>query len=346
MSKAIPISIIIPHYITRKQSIKHVLTSLAAQEYDHDYFEVIIVEDGIGDNNHIQYHDIFPQARIIKRYVHSGTACAKNIGARQARYTWLAFLDDDVRLSPQWLSNMVYATYNFPHIECFQSKVLFLEYPTILNSTGGVANIYGYAWDRGVFEYDKKQYDTDRYIMYASSCAMLIKKSLFENISGFDDTFFYMGEDYDLGIRIYRVGSAVAYVPEAVCFHEAKIEGKENDLQTKYFLERNRLLVILKNYEALLLLKLCVPLLFLKIFKYISYCFRFHTKRIVLAKDIVTGWHWICQQLPNIVTQRHEFRRLKKRTILSIFKDFDKYKYQTKAVISSLPHDIQNCNLS
>lgn len=331
MSEAIRISIIIPHY-KRVQQLHDLLQTIALQDYPAECVEVIVVEDNSGLEENEMLEKNFPFVNDVQCYSHIGAACAKNIGARKAKYEWLVFLDDDVTLSSDWLSVMVTAIRDNPAVHCFQSKVVAMADRNILCSTGGVANIYGYAWDRGVFQPNDGRYDNKKKIIFASSCAMMIKKTFFDYLGGFDNDFFYMEEDYDLGLRIYFSGGNVQYVPAAVCVHDNRVREKESELREKYYIERNRLFLVLKNYELFLLIKIFVPLIFLKIFKYISYLFRFRSRKIQYVGDVISGWIWIVSHVQKIMVKRCEVTRIRQRTVEDLFKEFSEYTHYVSSV--------------
>ncbi|MFC1808724.1 glycosyltransferase family 2 protein [Candidatus Omnitrophota bacterium] len=332
MAHAATISIVIPHF-KRHDHLRNLLDTVARQDYPSDLMQVIVVQDDSGLDDEFDLKNKFPFVEYMKCYSHVGAACAKNLGVKRARNEWLVFLDDDVQLHSSWLSNMIRIAQNTPHVKCFQSKVVSMQNGDILKSTGGVANEFGYAWDRGVYERDMRQFDFKKKILFASSCAMMIRKDLFDTMGGFDADFFYMGEDYDLGLRLNMAGESIHYVSSALCMHEDQNCGKDKALKEKYYIERNRWLVVLKNYEFLYLLKLLVPMLALKMFKYVSYLFRFKGKKVVYTGDVLKGWIWIIGHLCLIVKKRKQIALLRQYKVQSILAQFDDYKSYLASVV-------------
>ena len=51
------------------------------------------------------------------------------------------------------------------------------------------------------------------------TCNMAYPRALLERLAGFDERFFFGGEDTDLGLRAREAGAGLAYVPEAVVWH-------------------------------------------------------------------------------------------------------------------------------
>lgn len=95
-------SVIIPTY-NRKQLLQKTINSLIQQTYPNDWFEVIVVDDGSNDGTDKIAQTHYP---LNLRYIHQpnqGDAAARNLGAQQAKYELLVFLDDDIIVEPDYL---------------------------------------------------------------------------------------------------------------------------------------------------------------------------------------------------------------------------------------------------
>jgi GT2 family glycosyltransferase len=78
---------------------------------------------------------------------------------------------------------------------------------------------------------------------------------MLEQIGGFDEDFFLYSEDTDIGLRARWAGWTCWYAPDAVVDHRySHSAGRASPLKA-YYVERNRLFVILKNFPAGLLWK-------------------------------------------------------------------------------------------
>jgi N-acetylglucosaminyl-diphospho-decaprenol L-rhamnosyltransferase len=64
------------------------------------------------------------------------------------------------------------------------------------------------------------RYDRPGRCQWISGACMLVRRSVLEQLGGFDEGFFLYCEDKDLARRIGEAGYAVAYEPSALCFHE------------------------------------------------------------------------------------------------------------------------------
>ena len=93
------VSIIIPTY-NRENVIKRAVNSVLRQSYSA--YEVIIVDDGSTDGTEAVVASIEdPRIRYIALKENQGVAHARNVGIREARYEYIAFLDSD----DEWLPN-------------------------------------------------------------------------------------------------------------------------------------------------------------------------------------------------------------------------------------------------
>ena len=322
-------SIIIPHHVSSPH-LEEVLHSLANQTYSKKLFEIILVVDGVS-NQSVSY--TFPQelnqVTVLQQGEWLGTAEAKNRGAERAQNEWLIFLDDDMCLHETWLAEMSAAIVKNKERFIFQSKVLSYENPNYLRSAGGVANVIGYAWDRGIGELDEGQYDSEQTILFPSSCAMMISKKIFSSAGGFDSDIFYMGEDYELGLRLAQKGHETCFVPSAKAYHKEQSPEYQNNLNKKYYLERSRHITLLKNYSFIELLKY-FPLLFVvKIYKYGRYLFSFKNRRRH-AKNTVAGLFSVRKLFKNIKNVRKTLLKNRKKSIDQVFGAFPEYKYQVR----------------
>lgn len=119
----------------------------------------------------------------------------------------------------------------------------------IQNAGSGIdANYNGF--DLGFCQEDENQFNEYRPVQCACGAAMIIKKSDFEQVGSFDQEFFMYYEDADLSLRIKnRLGKEILYCPDAIVRHFHTGSSKEWSPFFIYYVFRNRLLFILKNYR-------------------------------------------------------------------------------------------------
>ncbi|MDY6794599.1 MAG: glycosyltransferase family 2 protein [Actinomycetota bacterium] len=243
------VSFVIPSYQGEKL-LPACLDSVLSQDTEAD-FEVIVVDDRSSDGSQALMSERYPQVDLVANRKNVGPAAAKNIGAEQARGELVAFLDNDVELDPGWLEAMLKSmSESGKDVGACASHILLNGYSSMLNSTGGMVNLLGYAWDRGIFKIDSESYFHNTRVMYACSAAMIARKDVFDEVGGFDESFRYLFEDADLGWRMNIYGYKVLYEPRAVADHLLSSTMGKKWLRNLYLYERNRLRASIKNMEA------------------------------------------------------------------------------------------------
>lgn len=180
------ISVVIPTY-NRFELLKRALKSVYAQTLQPK--EIIVIDDGSSDATS-KITLTFPNIRYI-RQKNGGVANARNTGIKNARYEWIAFLDDD----DEW-----------------ESKKLQLQAAFHKNNENTYISYTDEAWFvEGVEKKIPKKYqkpkqnrfiDHVRYCIIAPSSVM-VHKSVFTAIGLFDESL-RVCEDYDMWLRILR----------------------------------------------------------------------------------------------------------------------------------------------
>lgn len=178
-----------------------------------------------------------------------GAAASHNVGvlASNPEAEYIAFLDNDTIVQPDWLTWLVETISSDPRIGAVQAKVISLSNPGKMDHTGLGMDSVGtwlttYGWDHGIFSKPMT-------IFAASSAAMLTRKSAYLEVWGFDDTYFIYDDDTDYSWRLRLRGYEVVFDPRAVVFHEDKLE-KRVSFEKLYFGYRNRMLNLVKNVES------------------------------------------------------------------------------------------------
>ena len=97
-------SVIIANY-RGEDLLPSCLDSVVGQVVDFP-FEIIVVDDNSDDASVELVASRYPQVEVVVNRRNKGPAAAKNIGASAANSEFIAFLDNDVELDPNWLSHM------------------------------------------------------------------------------------------------------------------------------------------------------------------------------------------------------------------------------------------------
>jgi GT2 family glycosyltransferase len=88
-------------------------------------------------------------------------------------------------------------------------------------------------------------------IFYPSGAAVMYRAEALKEVGLFDEEFWMYNEDEDHGWRFWLAGWRVVLAPEAVVYHKYEFA---KSIKQYYWMDRNRILCILKNYSLLILL--------------------------------------------------------------------------------------------
>jgi glycosyltransferase involved in cell wall biosynthesis len=182
--KFITISVVIPCF-NSEQTILRALNSVINQTYLE--FEIIIVDDGSIDNTKELIEDFFKDKQNKYKYIYqdnSGPSTARNNGVQNAIGEYIAFLDSDDEWHPQKLE--------------LQMKIIKDNDLLFLGST----YTYNDLKDENIEKVNLIEYSFKKLIWSNkfSTPGVMIKKSFFEELDGFD-IFMKYAEDYDLWLR-------------------------------------------------------------------------------------------------------------------------------------------------
>jgi len=226
------------------------LKSIGSLNYPTEKIEIIIVDNGSKDNSVSLIENSFPGVKIIRNQSNLGFAKANNQAAEASEGEYIAFLNNDTKVDPDWLIELIRPVYGSSEIICSGSKVLSFDGKSI-DFAGGMINFEGKGFqiDYGV-SVEKDIHNIERYLPFVNGGAMLVKKEVFIKSGGFDEDFFAYYEDVDLGWRLWVLGYKVVFAPKSVVYHMHHGTSKNfGEDKLRFLKERNALISIFKNYD-------------------------------------------------------------------------------------------------
>jgi len=188
-------------------------------------------------------------AAVLENPRNLGFGAAINAAFRLSRAPFLATLNDDAVAQPDWIRALLRAIEARPDAGMCASQVRLMDEDR-LDSAGMLIARDGSTKQRGHGEAPAR-YDRPENALFPSGSAALYRRAMLEEIGLFDENFFLYCEDSDLGLRARWAGWECIYVPEAVVEHRySETAGAASPLKA-YYVERNRLFLITKNFPAL-----------------------------------------------------------------------------------------------
>jgi GT2 family glycosyltransferase/glycosyltransferase involved in cell wall biosynthesis len=225
-----------------------------------DQPEIIIVENDSGDDSAERIRaTLGSSVRLIESAVNGGFAGGCNLGAAHATGEFLAFINNDARPDPAWLSAAIAALRADSTIGCVASKVLDWD-GVLVDYVDAALTWYGMGYKPGAGSPYDGGAETPHDVLFATGSAMVTRTELFCGIGGFDERYFMFYEDVDLGWRMNLLGHRVRYVPASVVFHKHHASiAKFGSFRERFLLERNALMTLYKNLEQASLDRVLAP---------------------------------------------------------------------------------------
>ena len=253
------VSIIVLNY-NGKQYLNACLSSLEKTTYEN--LEVILVDNASTDGSVEFVRKKFPRVRILENKRNLGYTGANNRAARFSRGKYLLFLNNDTKVKPNLITELVSRIEADRSIGICACKQLTYDGKGFLNMG---LSCDPFAWPI------KPEREED--IIYSDGASLFIRKDVFVKLGGFDPKYFIFIDDVDLCWRGLLAGYKVVPVPSAIIYHMAggtihggwlKGSKYETSIWRRYLTERNIFRTICKNYGFLTLL-LILPAYFVLI---------------------------------------------------------------------------------
>ena len=194
--KNIDLSIIVLNYRTL-QLTGSCLESIYTSKTHYSY-EVLVLDNDSRDGSADLLKKKYPRITLFKENKNYGFARGNNIAAKKARGKYILFLNSDTKLFSDTLEKAMThicasknvgvlgvrllnndgtvqpSIFRFPSLRLFLAELLFL--PTV----------------RFFDDYRFFHYDRERRVDFVSGAFMLIPRSVFQRVQGFDERFFYV----------------------------------------------------------------------------------------------------------------------------------------------------------
>jgi len=208
------VAAVVPHYREAADSVHRTVAGIVGQSLPPK--QVVLVDDGSPRPIHLDapWADLVRRARLAENM---GVSAARNLGAACTSGRFLLFVNCDVVLAPDWVRRAVH---------------FMLEHPDVALVGGAVVPRVG----RPAVRRWRLQHIETRVHRVAPPApvrqgwivghAMLVRRSAFERIGGFDARFRSAGDEVDLCVRLCAAGFGVFHLPFVVAdsFEPATIE--------------------------------------------------------------------------------------------------------------------------
>lgn len=217
---------------------------------DNDKLEVIVVDNASQNQEADTISKRFPQVKVIKSKRNLGFAGGNNLGIKAAQGKYLFFINNDTIFKEFNVQSLIDRLESSPNIAIVCPKIRFAWGNNPIQFTGytPLSKITVRNQAIGFGEEDHGQYNTAHPTPYAHGAAMLVKKEAIDQVGLMAECFFLYYEELDWSMMFTRAGYQIWYEPLCTIYHkESQATGQNSPLRT-YYIVRNRLLLVKRNW--------------------------------------------------------------------------------------------------
>ena len=231
--------------------------------------EVIVVDNASKSSPRAAIEAEFPETVVVESDENLGFAGGNNLGVRRARGAFLFFINNDAELTDGCLEGLLQIFENepsagiaSPQLHYFPGQNTNKHTPSDKSKTtiqySGATSVYPLtARNRtiGHLEPDCGQFGGQPLPTgYAHGAAMLVPRTVLDRVGTMHEDYFLYYEELDWCERIRRAGYSIWVHPGVRVFHKESLATGKISALKMYYLTRNRILFMRRNFGALPLL--------------------------------------------------------------------------------------------
>lgn len=262
------ISVIILNY-NGARWLKRCLASLQRQTILRQ-LEVIVADNQSSDGSDLLAMELladFARGKFVQNGGNLGYCEGNNQPAKTACGDFLFFLNNDTWLEPDCLEKLLSEV---ERLNADAATPLICNYEDDSFQSLGAAgfDIFGLSSTR-------LAHSETREVLMPEGCAYLIRRDVFIKLGGFDAAFFMYADEMDLSWRVWLAGGKCIAVPRARMHHRGAATANPSgggtiveirtNATTRYYSNRNSLLVLMKNAQHILLILVVLQIMLLVI---------------------------------------------------------------------------------
>lgn len=224
-----------------------------SKKTNYSNFEVIFVDNASDDGSvdYIKSMNLDFPLTIIENKENLSYSKANNDGVEAAKGEYVLLLNNDIEPTYGWLNEMMYVMLNYDNVGSVGAKLVFpyfkedkkMEKSYKIQHSGDA-----FHFDRLLLSPDHKYKQIEpfddrvnilRKVVSVTAACVLVKKSVYEDMGGLDENYFYCYEDVDFSLKLNKNGYDIYYCPSSLLFHYESFSRDldlENDRRNKQIL--------------------------------------------------------------------------------------------------------------
>jgi GT2 family glycosyltransferase len=279
--------------------------------------DIIVIVDNASSDGSICDIPQGPNVHVLSQTENLGFAAANNIALDHLHDVDLIMtLNPDAFIRAGCLTSLFEAAERHPEYDSFACRMMSTD--TVLDGAGDSYHFTGLVW-RNRYGRNLREEDlVEREVFSPCAGAALYRRTVLDEVGGFDESFFCYVEDVDLGYRMRLAGMRCLYLPDAVVDHLGSAISNKYPGFAVYHGHRNLVWTFLKNTPTPLLLLMLPGHILMSILLFFVFVCRGQAKTYLKSKrDAIKG-------IPRVLQQRSEIQDKRK---ISLCKLMSLYSY-------------------
>jgi len=243
------VSVILVNYKGADDTLTAIDALASLPEYS-EKLEIVVVDNASGDDSLGRLQSSAHQITLVESATNTGFAGGCNLGVARSQGDIVAFLNNDARPDSLWVSAALEALDNDSKVGAIASQVLDWD-GTIIDYQGAGLTWYGMGYRPHTGDKVKPGKSPKPHpVLFGTGAAMFVRRSVFDELGGFDESFFMFFEDVDFGWRLNLLGYTYLYEPRSIAYHRYHGSmGEVASYREQFLLERNALYCLYKNLD-------------------------------------------------------------------------------------------------
>ncbi|MDD5031429.1 MAG: glycosyltransferase family 2 protein [Patescibacteria group bacterium] len=236
--------------------------------------------------------------------------------ALEQGFDYVVLFNMDAIVEKNCVSELVKTAESDERIGAVQARLMLWPEKEKINSLGNATHFLGFGYCIGYGgKIENLKLKIENSICYPSGAAVLFKAEILKKVGLFDEEFWMYNEDQDLGWRIWLAGYKCVLAPEAVVYHKYEFA---KSIRQYYWMDRNRILAILKNYR-LPTLVLIFPAFLVMEFGLLLFSIKtgWFKEKLKIYKYFLTPKNWA--YILKVRRKTQSLRKVKDRDIVKMF---------------------------
>jgi hypothetical protein len=197
--------------------------------------EILVVDNASSDGSAAAIRQSFPGVKIIENSENRGFGAANNQGMRAAGGEFFLLLNSDAFPEPGAVAALLTCMNQYPDAGVVGPRLLNADrstqrscfrFPSPLRAwleNLWISRLVPSTWAWG--DWRRWPHDQERQVDFVIGACMLVRRRVFEETGGFDESFFMYAEEADWQKRIQQAGWRIRFTPAAQVVHVGGASG-------------------------------------------------------------------------------------------------------------------------